>query len=141
MKYLFFILCIASVCLHSQQNEEYLFQGRHFLASYNECDMEALANVEEISKAMYAAAEASGATVLKGCEHIFSPNGITMVILLSESHASIHTYPEHGSCFVDLFTCGDHCSHEKFDAVLRAYLKPKKIDARLLLRSETIENH
>jgi S-adenosylmethionine decarboxylase len=36
----------------------------------------------------------------------FEPQGVTVLALLSESHASIHTYPEVGSVFVDVFTCG-----------------------------------
>ena len=57
-----------------------------------------------------------------------------MVLLLSESHASIHTYPEYNSCFVDLFTCGQKCSAEKFDMYLREYLKPKQTDSRIQVR-------
>jgi S-adenosylmethionine/arginine decarboxylase-like enzyme len=63
---------------------------------------------------------------------------LTMVFLLSESHASIHTYPEHGACFVDLFTCGNKCSGEKFDQALREYLKPAHVTARVLIRDEGI---
>jgi S-adenosylmethionine decarboxylase len=118
---------------------DYQFYGKHFLVSYCDCDQEALRDTAQLSKVMSQAAEASGATILKTSEYVFSPDGLTMVILLSESHASIHTYPEHGACFVDLFTCGDRCSHEKFDAVLRDYLKPGNVDGRLLIRNQGIE--
>jgi S-adenosylmethionine decarboxylase len=61
-----------------------------------------------------------------------------MTILLSESHASIHTYPEHGKCFVDLFTCGDSCSNHIFNEELQKYLKPKKVAAMVLIRDDNI---
>src|SRR5690348_2184630 len=105
-KYLF-LVCFFGIPLFATDAEDYRFYGRHFIASYLDCDEEALNNVVKLSEAMHQAAAASGATVLKGSEYIFPPTGLTMVLLLSESHASIHTYPEHRACFIDLFTCGD----------------------------------
>lgn len=119
--------------------QEYSFKGKHFVASYLDCDLGALGNPEELIKAMDQAVQSSGATILDKTPFIFAPNGLTIVYLLSESHASLHTYPEHGACFVDLFTCGDHCSSEQFDQFLRNYLQPKRVNARLFLRSETVE--
>ncbi|MBB4964220.1 S-adenosylmethionine decarboxylase [Saccharothrix violaceirubra] len=46
------------------------------------------------------------ATVLEVVSKQFDPQGVTVLALLSESHASIHTYPEVGKVFVDVFTCG-----------------------------------
>jgi len=51
--------------------------------------------------------EESKATVLSVTFHKFDPQGVTMIALLSESHASLHTYPEHKSIMADFFTCGD----------------------------------
>ncbi|OGN64582.1 MAG: S-adenosylmethionine decarboxylase proenzyme [Chlamydiae bacterium RIFCSPHIGHO2_12_FULL_49_9] len=103
------------------------------------CDLKAIGDVEGMIHAMDAAVKASGATVLDEAHYTFPPNGLTIVYLLSESHASLHTYPEHGACFVDLFTCGDRCSAEKFDEALRFYLKPQEVSARLFLRNESVE--
>ncbi len=112
------------------------FTGRHLLASYLGCDKRAIRDLEGLRAAMMKAVEASHATVLKHAEHVFSPDGLTMVILLSESHASIHTYPEERACFVDLFTCGDSCCAEAFDAVLREFLQPSRVEARIVLRGQ-----
>lgn len=120
-------------------DESYDFIGRHFVASYMECDLEALTDLEGLRDAMKDAVDASGATLLKSCDFVFPPDGLTMVLLLSESHASIHTYPEHASCFVDLFTCGTNCSAEKFDEVLQNYLKPKSIGKKMLHRGADAE--
>ena len=143
MKRLIPVFLAVFVVLSSLQGflfgEEYQFKGKHFIASYLDCDADALENVEKLKSEFVKAAKASHATILDQSDFVFAPNGLTMVILLSESHASIHTYPEHHACFVDLFTCGDKCSSELFDKVLREYLKPKKVNARTLLRSDEIE--
>lgn len=120
-------------------SEEHSFSGKHFLASYLECDLRAQTNLDSLIEAMDKAVIASGATILEKTPYVFPPNGLTIVYLLSESHASLHTYPEYGACFVDLFTCGDRCSSEKFDAAMREYLQPKQVSARLYLRNETVE--
>ena len=126
---LFLLLLIASSRVYAQ--ESYHFYGRHFIAQYYDCDHTAITNVKQLSSAMKQATVASGAHILGISDYTFEGNGYTMVLLLSESHATIHTYPEYHACFVDLFTCGTKCSAEKFDAALRAYLKPKRVDSKL----------
>ena len=49
----------------------------------------------------------SGASVLKTISHKFSPQGVTAICLLSESHISIHTWPEQNKAAVDCYTCGN----------------------------------
>lgn len=120
--------------------EEFLFQGKHLIASYSGCDVEALSDVATLHDVMLNAAKGCGATVLDSSYYVFAPDGLTMVILLSESHASIHTYPEHGTCFIDLFTCGEKCSNEVFDQILQEYLKPQHVDKKLLLRNQSAQD-
>jgi len=60
-----------------------------------------------------------GATIIKPFFHQFSPHGVSGVIVIAESHFSIHTWPEYGYAALDLFTCGDQISPD--DAV--GYLK------------------
>lgn len=120
-------------------DEVHKFAGKHFVASYLDCDRDALSDVQGLLKAMDKAVVSSGATILDKNHHIFEPNGVTVIYLLSESHGSLHSYPEFGACFVDLFTCGENCSAEQFDATLRAYLNPKDVNARYFLRTEKTE--
>lgn len=49
----------------------------------------------------------TGATYIDHVSKKFEPQGVTIVIMLSESHVSIHTWPEKGEAMVDIFTCGD----------------------------------
>ncbi len=115
---------------------EYAFRGRHLLASYTGCSESALRDFAGLTAALHEAVAASGATLLDSVQHIFPPHGMTAVVLLSESHASIHTYPEHRSCFVDIFTCGTTCQVEAFDATLRNFLKPERAERRIIDRHD-----
>jgi S-adenosylmethionine decarboxylase len=129
-------MAVSLILIAKVHSEEYLFSGKHFIASYLGCDEEAMNDNAGLRKALLAAAEASHAQVLDYVDYEFTPQGFTMAVLLSESHATIHTYPEHHACFVDLFTCGDKCSSANFDAVMRAYLKPASVESTELIRSE-----
>ena len=123
----------------SAEESVYFFSGRHFVASYLDCNEEALRDVAHLQEVMDLAVAASNATVLGRNVHVFDGDGFTALYLLSESHASIHTYPEFKACFVDLFTCGNRCSAEKFHNELCAYLKPNEVSGRFFLRNESIE--
>ena len=112
----------------------YEFWGRHLIATYGECDEAALRDHASLLRVLETTARASGATVLQTVSKSFSSSGLTAVLLLSESHASIHTYPEHRSCFVDLFTCGSHCHPERFGKLLTDYLRPGIAHQQIILR-------
>jgi len=123
-----------TACATQDALPEYEFGGRHLFASYLNCSSEALLDAKAIDNAMREAVNASGATVLSVNEHLFEGGGMTALYLLSESHASIHTYPEHKSCFVDIFTCGYVCEPKEFDRVLREYFKPEDASMRYMDR-------
>lgn len=116
--------------------QPYEFYGRHLMANYVGCDRAALLDNAGLKAALEAAVKAAGATLLDSVEHCFKPNGMTAVMLLAESHASIHTYPEHLACFVDLFTCGRACNAQKFEETLSEYLRPQRVERRTMLRHE-----
>lgn len=72
------------------------------------------------------AIEKSGATILETIRHYFYPQGVTILFLLEESHASIHTYPELGYIAFDFFTCGDRCNPMKSVEYVMEYLGKTK---------------
>jgi S-adenosylmethionine decarboxylase proenzyme len=59
----------------------------------------------DIIKAFATALERAGANVVKASSHIFPGAGLTSVLILRESHAAIHTWPETGTVNVDIFSC------------------------------------
>ncbi len=81
--------------------------GRQIVVEYYGCAPEVLNNVAGIKRAMHEAALVSGATVVQEAFHLFNPHGVSGVVVIAESHLSIHTWPEYGYAAVDLFTCGD----------------------------------
>ena len=80
--------------------------GRHILAEIYGCDSQILNDKDYIDKIMIKAALKAGAEVRESVFHKFSPTGISGVIIISESHLTIHTWPELGYAAVDVFTCG-----------------------------------
>ena len=81
--------------------------GRHILAEIYGCAEEILNNVHQIEQFMVESALESGAEVREVAFHKFSPQGVSGVVVISESHLTIHTWPELGYAAVDVFTCGD----------------------------------
>ena len=81
--------------------------GRHILAEIYGCDSEILNNKISIEKIMVESALKAGAEVREVIFHKFSPQGVSGVVIISESHLTIHTWPELGYAAVDIFTCGD----------------------------------
>lgn len=80
--------------------------ARHLIAELYGCPFERLDDLEGIRTAMLEAAEVVGATVLKDAFHPFDPDGVSGVVVIAESHLSIHTWPHRGYAAVDIFTCG-----------------------------------
>jgi S-adenosylmethionine decarboxylase len=134
------IFIVPFLCLTAVSAEEtFEFTGNHFLASFMKCDKERMGDSEKLADVMQKAVQLTGAGILDDRRHFFEPQGMTQVLLLSESHASIHTYPEHGACFVDLFTCGEKCDWKPFFEELRNFLKCEDYSALLLIRGEDVK--
>ena len=79
--------------------------GEHFIFDLSDCDHEILMDSERASSLFAQAVRESGLTVVDEGFYKFSPHGFTCFLLLSESHASLHAWPEYGYCAIDLFTC------------------------------------
>ncbi len=79
--------------------------GRHFIFELFGCDPKALDDIKEIEKAMEEGAIESGLTIVGRVFYHFSPQGVTGVLVVAESHISIHTWPEFGYAALDVFTC------------------------------------
>jgi S-adenosylmethionine decarboxylase len=92
--------------------------GRHLLVELHDCDREALNDLDLIREAMLKAAVDCGAVVLGESFHRFSPQGVSGVVVIAESHISIHTWPEHGYAAADVFTCGTSVNPEIAAGVL-----------------------
>jgi len=87
--------------------------GRHILLDVWGADAETLNDLECIQEVMLGAAAAAGATVVDTTFHRFPVQGLSGVVVLAESHISVHTFPEHGYAAFDIFTCGGRVDPER----------------------------
>ena len=100
------------------------YAGTHLLVDlWGARDLDEPAAIE---RSLRACAAASGATVLGVDLHRFQPNGVSGVLLLAESHISIHTWPERGFAALDLFMCGECDPYAGIDVLKQAF-EPEQI--------------
>lgn len=81
--------------------------GTHLLLELRDCNAESIKDLEYVKSAMVGAARDARATIVDVSFHEFNPFGISGMVIIAESHLSIHTWPEYGYAAVDIFTCGD----------------------------------
>ncbi len=81
--------------------------GRHVIAELWECEFDKLNDINFIERTFVEAALKSGAEVREVVFHKFAPQGVSGVVIISESHLTIHSFPEHGYASIDVYTCGE----------------------------------
>ncbi|NEX61871.1 adenosylmethionine decarboxylase [Noviherbaspirillum galbum] len=112
--------------------------GRHVLADLHDAPSEVLGDPVAIENALLRAAHAAGATPLFSRFHHFGPGqGVTGVLLLQESHISIHTWPEHGFAALDAFMCGGCRPRDAVEIVVSA-LGARRVELREERRGEGV---
>ncbi len=120
-----------TVHLTNQNGETYA--GTHLIIDlHNAQNLDDAARVE---RALRDAARATGATLLHLHTHRFSPQGVTGVAILAESHIACHTWPEIGYAAFDIFMCGATTPHAAIP-VLEAEFIPERVEVRELHRGQ-----
>ncbi|MBS0307618.1 MAG: adenosylmethionine decarboxylase [Proteobacteria bacterium] len=116
--------------------QSYQPHGLHVLADLFDVAAERLSSAETVDHLLRRAAEAADATILHAHFHAFGPGqGITGVLLLAESHISIHTWPESGFAAVDIFMCGNAAPQKALDVIVAA-LQPARTATQTVARGE-----
>lgn len=87
--------------------------GHHYIAEASGCSAEIIGKVEAVEQILVRAAEIAEVQVWSISFHRFNPNGVSGVVVISESHMSVHTWPEYGYAALDIFTCGGTAKPEK----------------------------
>jgi S-adenosylmethionine decarboxylase len=82
--------------------------GTHIVCELSGCDPRSLTDVAAVENMMVGAAKEANATIVETAFHRFQPHGVSGVVVIQESHLSIHTWPETGYAAMDFYTCGDH---------------------------------
>ncbi len=88
--------------------------GHHYILELSDCDPSIVSDNQKVKTIFYSRAKNAGLTILDQRSYEFSPQGFTFYILLAESHASIHVWPEFSYCAVDLFSCNVHGNYDEF---------------------------
>lgn len=82
--------------------------GTHLLVELKDCtNLKLLNDLKKVEEILVSAAKEAKATIVETCFHKFSPFGISGVVVIAESHLTIHTWPEYGYAAIDIFTCGE----------------------------------
>lgn len=103
-----------------------MYMGVHIIAEFWGVDPEKMSKVKDIRTALKLAISGSNLHPLSYKYHQFKPQGASGVVLLRESHISIHTWPEYGYLVADVFTCGPPASASSAYQILRKHFKPAK---------------
>lgn len=108
--------------------------GRHLIVEYAECNCELLNNIELLEQYMNESVRKAGATIVSSRFHNYNPQGVSGVVVIAESHLSIHTWPEYGYAAVDFFTCGDDVDPYKAFEYMKKMLGSKTASIKELKR-------
>ncbi|MEM0057476.1 MAG: adenosylmethionine decarboxylase [Candidatus Bathyarchaeia archaeon] len=108
--------------------------GIHIIAEFRGVDPRKLSRVEDLRPILDRVVASSGLHVVSSSFHQFEPHGVSAIYLLSESHLSVHTWPEYGYMALDIFTCGDDGPALKAFALLVEEFKPKSVEKRIIRR-------
>lgn len=108
-------------------------RAAHLLADYWQCDGAVLDDADALEDVLRRAAHAADCEVLGALRHRFTPQGQSVVLLLSESHVSVHTWPEEHYAAVDLYTCGDG-DPMRAHAVVQDGLRSRDARIRMITR-------
>jgi len=116
------------------KSKQQKYAGIHLLAEF--WNGKIIENPKEIKEILIEAVKQSKNTPLEVAIHKFSPQGITGVILLAESHLAIHTWPELNYIAIDIFTCGERAIPYKALKYLKKKFQPKKIKIKEMKRGK-----
>ncbi len=110
--------------------------GKEFAGIHLLLDLVGAQNIDDkdiIEKVLRQSAEAAGATLLHIHLHQFTPNGISGIAVLAESHISFHSWPDRRFAALDVFMCGNTQPHETI-GIIRAAFLPEKLNVTEKLR-------
>jgi S-adenosylmethionine decarboxylase len=105
--------------------------GTHLIADFFGASR--LDELEFVRAALTRAALAAGAQILRVEMHAFATGGVTGIVLLAESHLSIHTWPEYGIAAVDVFMCGDALALKALKSLETSFL-PSAVSVKQIER-------
>lgn len=110
----------------NQKNVYSKNSGKHLLIGLFDCNKELIDDLDFVQEVFINASKEARAEVLSVSFRKFQPNGISGVVIISESHLTIHSWPEEGYCAIDIFTCGNKAKPFRALGYINKKLQGKK---------------
>lgn len=111
-----------------------MFRITQLLVDLYGCDAD-LNDTEFLMGVLERAADDVGAKIVRRVSQRFSPQGVSVILILAETHLSVHTWPEHGYAAVDVFICGEGRDPHPAWEVIREALKPESFEIKEIVRT------
>ena|SRR5579859_5072564 len=108
--------------------------SQHTLLEFYDCNPACLKRSPKVKTLLCNAVLAGGGTIVKALFHNFSPHGVSGVIVITESHVAIHTWPEHAYAAVDIFSCSERLDHGLIRDHLKQALSSQQITEKTFSR-------
>ncbi len=115
-------------------------QGNHFIVELSGCNSKHLTNLAFVENTLVEGVKKAKATLISQNFYQFSPQGVSGILLLAESHCSIHTWPEEGYAAIDIYTCGDHTMPEEACKYIAEKLQAQKVFFTNIIRGRFNES-
>src|SRR3974390_1597754 len=96
--------------------------GQHTLLDYYGCDAARLKRARTVRALLCESVRQGGGKIVKAVFHNFNPYGGVGVVVITESHVTIHTWPEHGYAAIDIFSCSEKLDHSEIQRALKLAL-------------------
>ncbi len=110
------------------------FLARHTLLELHGCNPALLQNAEALKPLLVDAVRRGGGTIVTEIFHNFSPQGVSGVIVIAESHVAIHTWPEHRFAAVDIFSCSSALDQALIQQLIATALDSDRVEQRVFDR-------
>lgn len=104
-------------------------KGIHIIVELSNCDADIINSLTEVKKILTYAALCANAEIKELAFHRFSPQGVSGVVVIAESHIAVHTWPEYGYAALDIYTCGNKADPLKACDYIAKTFKAQKVFA------------
>ncbi len=102
--------------------------GKQYVIILEECSEQLVADPEAVIACTLDASKTAGLHILDTLEHRFTPQGLTYILLLSQSHLVVHTWPEYNTLVLDLFVCSDGFNFDGFVELVKTMSQAQKVN-------------
>ena len=115
------------------------YLGRHLIVEFYGCPPEIIDNIRFLEETLVESVRKAEGKIIGKIFHKFSPQGVTGIIAIAESHVSIHTWPEKNYMALDVFTCGNRVDPWKIYKLVAEKVKHENVKVIELKRGEIVE--